>query len=73
MWEFLILAVAGSLVLALFVWVVIYRAMGNLIDWLIFTFGNDSAVKRVQEERGVSRPETPPRTRKRNKKRGLLE
>ncbi len=52
MLEFLAIAVVGSLLLAAFVWLVIYRAMGNLIDWLILTFGNAEAVERLKRERG---------------------
>jgi hypothetical protein len=52
MWEFLAIAVIGSVFLAAFAWIVIYRAMGNLIDWLILTFGNEESVRRVKSEKG---------------------
>lgn len=50
--EFLVLAVVGGVLLAAFVWIVIFRAMGNLIDWVILTFGNPEAVERLKRERG---------------------
>lgn len=46
------LAVVGGVLLAAFVWIVIFRAMGNLIDWVILTFGNPEAVERLKRERG---------------------
>jgi hypothetical protein len=57
MFEFLAIALVGSVLLAAFVWLVIYRAMGNLIDWVILTFGNAEAVERLKRERGwINRP-----------------
>jgi hypothetical protein len=51
----LILVAAAVLVLAcvlaLFTMNVIYRAMGNLIDWLILTFGNEEAVRELKRRR----------------------
>lgn len=52
MLEFLLIAVVGGLLLGAFVWIVIFRAMGNLIDWIILTFGNAEAVERLKRERG---------------------
>ena len=50
--ETLLLVLFGSVVLAAAVWLVIYKAMGNLIDWVILTFGNPEAVARLKRERG---------------------
>lgn len=52
MLELLIIGVIGGVLLAAIVWIVIYRAMGNVFDWLILTFGNPEAVDRLKRERG---------------------
>lgn len=38
-------------VFALFTMTVIYRTMGNLIDWLILTFGNEEGARQVKRRR----------------------
>lgn len=50
--ELLVIGVLGGVLLAAFLWVVIYRAVGNLFDWVILTFGNPDAVKEVKRRRG---------------------
>ena len=52
MLELLVIAVVGGVLLAGLVWVVIYKAVGNVFDWLILTFGNPEAVERLKRERG---------------------
>jgi len=49
----LLVAVAAlaGVVFAIVVMIVIYRAMSNLIDWLILTFGNADAVARLKRDR----------------------
>lgn len=42
------LVVLLSVLLAAFIMIVIYRAMGTLIDWLILTFGNEEAARQVR-------------------------
>lgn len=46
-------AIAGVLLaIALFkvIWVVVGRAVENLLDWAIYNFGNDEAVRRLKEK-----------------------
>ena len=50
--EFLVIAVLGGLLLAGISWVVIWRAVGSVFDWVILTFGNEGAVERLKRERG---------------------
>lgn len=52
MLEFLVAAVIAEVLFAILVMVVIYRAMGNLVDWVILTFGNAEAVGRLKRDRG---------------------
>ena len=42
--------VIGAVVVAV-VMRVLYAAFGNLLDWLILTFGNESAAERIRKER----------------------
>jgi hypothetical protein len=48
--RYIVTALAG-VVFAIVVMIVIYRAMSNLIDWLILTFGNADAVARLKRDR----------------------
>lgn len=38
-----------ALALGRVIWIVIGRAVDNLLAWAIYTFGNDEAVKRQKE------------------------
>lgn len=53
--EFLVIAVVGGLLLAVvlmvLIWAIVGRAVGNLLDWLILTFGNPDAVEEVKRRR----------------------
>ncbi len=53
--EFLLIAVIGGIFLAVVLFrlteVVIFRAFDNLIDWLVYTFGSDDAVRRRADVR----------------------
>ncbi len=52
--ELLIVAVIGgvalAIVLAAGIWKIVSRAVDNGLDWLIHTFGNDQAAKRVEQK-----------------------
>lgn len=52
--EFLVGAVVAGIVLAaglwLLLWRIVSRAVDNGLDWLIHTFGNEEAAKRVEEK-----------------------
>lgn len=52
--EILIAGAIGGLLLALLIMIVVWRAVGTAFDWLIETFGNDDAVRRLRERRGNS-------------------
>ena len=41
----------AAVVFAGVVLVIVYRAMGTLIDWLILTFGNDDSAHAVKRRR----------------------
>ena len=43
-----ILSIAFTIVL----WNVVSHAVNNAFDWLILTFGNEEAARRLREERG---------------------
>jgi hypothetical protein len=47
--ELLIAAVIAGVVLAVFLMVVIYRALSVAFDWLIYTFGNERAASEVEK------------------------
>jgi hypothetical protein len=53
--ELLVIAVIGGVLLAAvllrLIQVVTFRAVDNLIDWLVYTFGSDEAVRRRTNER----------------------
>lgn len=53
--ELLVIAVLGGIFLAVVLFrliqVVTYRAVDNLIDWLVYTFGSDEAVRRRARDR----------------------
>lgn len=55
--EFLLIAVIGGILLAVVLFrliqVVTFRAVDNLIDWLVYTFGSDDAIRRREHERNV--------------------
>ena len=55
--ELLVIAVLGGVFLAVvllrLIQVVTFRAVDNLIDWLVYTFGSDEAVKRRANERST--------------------
>jgi hypothetical protein len=52
--EFLVAAVIGGVVFAVLLMAVVWRivslAVDNGLDWLIHTFGNERAAKRVEEK-----------------------
>lgn len=52
--ELLVGAVVAGILLAAALWKVIWRvvsgAVDNGLDWLIHTFGNDAAARRVEEK-----------------------
>jgi hypothetical protein len=52
--ELLIAAVIGGVVLAgvllVVIWKIVSAAVDNGMDWLIHTFGNDQAAKRVEQK-----------------------
>ena len=52
--EFVIGAAVAGVLLAAALWValwqVVSRAVDNLLDWLIHTFGNPEAAKRIEEK-----------------------
>jgi fatty acid desaturase len=52
--EFLIVAVIGGVLLAFIlmklIWIVVSGAVDNGVDWLIHTFGNESARAEVEEK-----------------------
>ena len=47
--ELLIAAGVLGVVLAVAVWIVIWRATGTIFDWLIETFGNQESAERVRK------------------------
>ena len=55
--ELLVIAVLGGVLLAVvllrLIQVVTFRAVDNLIDWLVYTFGSDEAVKRRANARST--------------------
>ena len=53
--ELLIAAVVGGVLLALEILWIIWRAVGAAYDWIIYTFGNEQAVKRLRAERDAKR------------------
>jgi hypothetical protein len=52
--ELLIAAVIGGVVLAgvllVVIWKIVSAAVDNGMDWLIHTFGNDQAAKRIEQK-----------------------
>ncbi len=54
--ELLLIAVIGGIFLAVallrLIQVVTFRVVDNLIDWLVYTFGSDDAIRR-REQRGI--------------------
>ncbi len=52
--ELLIAAVIGGLLLAIvlmrLIWTIVSGAVDNSLDWLIHTFGNENAARRVEEK-----------------------
>ena len=57
-WLLLVVAVVAGVACAGFVFVVLYRAVSNLIDWIIVTFGNVDAVE--YKRRASTGPFAPP-------------
>lgn len=49
--ELVVIGVIGGIALVLPLWILIYKAMGNLVDWLILTFGNADAVEQLKRRR----------------------
>jgi hypothetical protein len=53
--ELLLIAIIGGIFLAVVLFrlilVVTFRAVDNFIDWLVYTFGSDDAVRRRTDER----------------------
>lgn len=51
--ELVIGAVVAAVLLGAALWILVWRivsrAVDNGLDWLIYTFGNEEAVKRVKE------------------------
>lgn len=48
--ELLIVAVIAGAVVAVVVAWIIWRAVGNALDWLIHTFGNEEAAERIRRK-----------------------
>ena len=51
-------AIAGVLLaiaLAKVIWVVVSQAVDNLLDWVVLQFGNEKAVREIEEKRSKSR------------------
>ncbi|HVL63552.1 MAG TPA: hypothetical protein VM573_00095 [Actinomycetota bacterium] len=48
----IVVAAVAGIILGIFLMFLIYRAVSNLIDWVILTFGNDEAVHRLKLRRG---------------------
>jgi hypothetical protein len=52
--ELLVVAVLGgvalAIVLALGIWQIVSRAVDNGLDWLIHTFGNEQAARRIEQK-----------------------
>lgn len=52
--ELLLAAVIGGVLLAIvlmkIIWTVLSRAVENSLDWLIHSFGNEQAAKKVEEK-----------------------
>ena len=52
--ELLIAAVVGGILLAIAlavgIWKIVSRAVDNGLDWLIHTFGNEQAAKRIEHK-----------------------
>ena len=65
LWLSLVLVVIDGIILAVLIFLVLYRAVSNLIDWVVLTFGNDNAVEaKMREINKRSRPdERSPQTR----------
>ncbi|HWC14120.1 MAG TPA: hypothetical protein VG929_05950 [Actinomycetota bacterium] len=40
-----------AIVLFKVIWVVVGRAVDNLLNWAIYNFGNDEAVRRLEKDR----------------------
>ena len=59
--EFLIAAVVAGIVLAValmtMLWKVFSRAFNNGFEWLIHTFGNEQAAKKIEEKWRQRRPQ----------------
>ncbi len=51
--ELLIAAGVLGVVLAVAIWIVIWRATGAAFDWFVETFGNHEAAERVRKRRSV--------------------
>ena len=51
--ELLIAVAALGVVLAVAIWIVIWRATGAAFDWFIETFGNREAAERVRRRRSA--------------------
>lgn len=52
----IVLAILGGVAAALVTVgavIVIYRAMSTVLDWLIYTFGNEGAVRELHKRRSV--------------------
>ncbi|MDP9067400.1 MAG: hypothetical protein M3N53_03490 [Actinomycetota bacterium] len=45
-----IVILVGSVVLAGAIWIVIWKAMGNILDWIIHAFGNERAAAEIEEK-----------------------
>jgi hypothetical protein len=48
--EILIVGAIAGVFLALVILWIVWRAVGNAIDWLIYTFGNENAARRIEQK-----------------------
>lgn len=48
----LVAGLIAGIVLSIVVIIVLYRAISNVLNWAILTFGNDESARRVKEKRG---------------------
>lgn len=45
-----VIVLVGGAALAGAIWLVIWKATGNMFDWLIHTFGNERAAAEIEEK-----------------------
>lgn len=48
--EIIIAGAILGVVLALVILWIVWRAVGNALDWIIYTFGNENAARRIERK-----------------------